>query len=264
MKLLWKFNLAFVAVFCAGVLGGGYLAWHLLSGNAYEEVLAQGRLLMDKATAVKRYTSSQLQPLLEGQRAHAFVPQSVPAYAATEVLNALRPGHPDFYYKEAVLNPSNPRDRAVDWEAGVVQRFRDAPSLAELVGERETTSGRSLYLARPIRIGDARCLGCHSTVEAAPKAEPVDFQTSRGWQKRFNRVGIASFTLMGKPATLIGYDMPALSFDRVHASDGRSGRMSPHLVFGAPSDTTSRMNPWVQRATRMRVIGTRAGKTGTA
>ena len=41
-----------------------------------------------------------------------------------------------------------------------------------------------------------------ASVEAAPQAEPVDFQTSRGWQKRFNRVGIASFTLMGKPATL--------------------------------------------------------------
>lgn len=39
-------------------------------------------------------------------------------------------------------------------------------------------------------------------VEAAPQAEPVDFQTSRGWQKRFNRVGIASFTLKGKDMTL--------------------------------------------------------------
>lgn len=39
-------------------------------------------------------------------------------------------------------------------------------------------------------------------VEAAPQAEPVDFQTSRGWQKRFNRVGIASFTLKGKDMKL--------------------------------------------------------------
>lgn len=38
--------------------------------------------------------------------------------------------------------------------------------------------------------------------EAAPSAEGVDFQTSRGWLKRINRVGTASFTLDGKPIKL--------------------------------------------------------------
>lgn len=39
-------------------------------------------------------------------------------------------------------------------------------------------------------------------VEAAPSIEPVDFQTSRGWLKRFQRVGIARFSLEGKPVAL--------------------------------------------------------------
>jgi uncharacterized protein (DUF1684 family) len=38
--------------------------------------------------------------------------------------------------------------------------------------------------------------------EASPSPEGVDFQTSRGWLKRINRVGYASFTLMGKPVRL--------------------------------------------------------------
>jgi uncharacterized protein len=41
-----------------------------------------------------------------------------------------------------------------------------------------------------------------ATFEASPSPEGVDFQTSRGWLKRINRVGIASFTLMGKPVKL--------------------------------------------------------------
>jgi uncharacterized protein (DUF1684 family) len=41
-----------------------------------------------------------------------------------------------------------------------------------------------------------------AAVEAAPSVEPVDFQTSRGWLKRFQRVGLARFTLQGKPVTL--------------------------------------------------------------
>lgn len=41
-----------------------------------------------------------------------------------------------------------------------------------------------------------------ATFEASPSPEGVDFQTSRGWLKRINRVGIASFSLMGKPVKL--------------------------------------------------------------
>lgn len=38
-----------------------------------------------------------------------------------------------------------------------------------------------------------------ATFEPAPSLESVDFQTSRGWLKRINRAGYASFTLYGKP-----------------------------------------------------------------
>ncbi|NOT40358.1 MAG: DUF1684 domain-containing protein [Alphaproteobacteria bacterium] len=41
-----------------------------------------------------------------------------------------------------------------------------------------------------------------ATFEPSSSAEGVDFQTSRGWLKRINRVGYASFTLMGKPVKL--------------------------------------------------------------
>ena len=41
-----------------------------------------------------------------------------------------------------------------------------------------------------------------ATFEASPSVEGVDFQTSRGWLKRINRVGIASFVLEGKPIKL--------------------------------------------------------------
>jgi hypothetical protein len=43
---------------------------------------------------------------------------------------------------------TNPRDRATDWEADIVQQFRSDAGLKQLVGERDTGSGRSLWLAR--------------------------------------------------------------------------------------------------------------------
>ena len=100
-----------------------------------------------------------------------FHPQSVPAFAATETFNYLRETFPDYFYKEATLNPSNLRDRATDWEADVVNHFRNGRAHDELINTRETsTTGTSLFLARPIKVTNVSCLECHSTPDKAPPA----------------------------------------------------------------------------------------------
>ena len=47
--------------------------------------------------------------------------------------------------------------------------FRQTPAKNEMVGERDTPTGRALYLARPIQVNSGACLECHSTVEVAPR-----------------------------------------------------------------------------------------------
>jgi HAMP domain-containing protein len=123
---------------------------------------------MSMALAVRTYTDKQITPLLKTQMVYSFLPQSVPAYSATEVLNGLRKSYPSYSYKEALLNPTNPRDRAIEWEADLVNQFRNGGA-KELYGVRATPIGGSLYFARPLTITDRACLQCHSTVEAAPK-----------------------------------------------------------------------------------------------
>lgn len=169
MKLLFKFNLVFLLVFALGLAATGYVSWALLERNARDEIAQNARLLMDTALATRSYTSSQVNPLLETQMKYTFLPQSVPAYSATEVFNDLRKKHAEYGYKEAVLNPTNPRNRAVDWETDVITQFRNNKDSTELIGDRETPTGRSFYVARPIRISNAACLRCHSTIDAAPK-----------------------------------------------------------------------------------------------
>ncbi|MBV9300112.1 MAG: DUF3365 domain-containing protein [Verrucomicrobia bacterium] len=97
-----------------------------------------------------------------------FHPQSVPAFAATEIFGYLREKFPDYFYKEATLNPTNPRDRATDWESDVVNQFRGSPALAEFISTRESPTGTALFLARPIKINNVSCLECHSTPDKAP------------------------------------------------------------------------------------------------
>lgn len=184
MKLLLKFNLVFVLIFLIGLAVTGVLSRQLLERHARQETLQQARFLLEKALAVRSYTSTQVAPLLETQMKYAFLPQSVPAFSATEVLAKVQKNHPEYAYKEATLNPTNPRDRAVEWEADVIAEFRKSAELKEFVGERDTPTGRSLYIARPIRIADGACLRCHSTVEAAPRTlvEKYGPANGFGWQ----------------------------------------------------------------------------------
>jgi HAMP domain-containing protein len=169
MKLIWKFNLVLLGIFALGFLVAGYVSYKALQANAREEVLQHARIMMEAALATRAYTANQVKPLLDTQMQYKFLPQTVPAYAATEQFNELRKKHPDYAYKEATLNPTNPRDRATDWEADVVNVFRTTSTTSEIIGERDTPTGRQLYLSRPIQIKNAACLPCHTTVEAAPK-----------------------------------------------------------------------------------------------
>jgi hypothetical protein len=97
-----------------------------------------------------------------------FHPQSVPAFAATEIFAYLREKFPDYFYKEATLNPTNPRDHATDWESDVVNQFRGNPTQAEFINTRESPTGTALFLARPIKVNNVSCLECHSTPDKAP------------------------------------------------------------------------------------------------
>jgi len=188
MKLLLKFNLVFILIFALGVAATGYVSWRLLERNAREEIAQNARLLMDTAIAARGYTSTQVNPLLQTQMKYTFLPQSVPAYSATEVFNDLRKKHAEYGYKEAVLNPTNPRNRAVDWEADLITRFRNSKDTAELMGDRETPTGRSFYIARPLRVTAANCLQCHSTVDAAPKTMLERYGPDNGFGWTLNDV----------------------------------------------------------------------------
>ena len=169
MKLLLKFNLIFLAVFGLGLAATGYTAHQFLSNNARDQVLQQARLMMETTMASRTYTTKQIRPLLEPRqnKEQVFFPQSVPAYAATQVFTFLRGKFSDYAYKEATLNPTNPLDRAVEWESDVINLFRNNEKLGEFIGERDTPSGRSLYLAMPIKVAQS-CLVCHSTPSVAP------------------------------------------------------------------------------------------------
>jgi HAMP domain-containing protein len=182
MRLLVKFSAIFTLVFGIGVAIIGALTYRMLEDGAHAQVLAQAQLMMQAMSSVRKYTTVQLLPLLEAEeeRTHTFLPQTVPGYAATENFGYLRGQFPDYSYKEATLNPTNPRDRAVDWEADIVNAFRNDSNLRQLTGERDAAVGKSLFFAQPIR-ATAPCLKCHSTPDVAPAPMLARYGSGNGF-----------------------------------------------------------------------------------
>ena len=188
MKLLTKFNLVFLVLFALGIAVSGAVSWRLLEQNAEQETLERARLLMAKALAVRTYTTTQIKPLLDAQLQTVFLPQTVPAYSATEVLNELKKTYPDYGYKEATLNPTNPRDLAADWEADIINKFRTGAASDEIIGERDTPKGRALYIARPLKLVAPACLECHSTPDVAPRSMIATYGPANGFGWKLNDI----------------------------------------------------------------------------
>ena len=207
MRLLFKINIVMVIVFLVGLAAAYTVADRLLQQNARAEIKDNARIMMESALAVRTYTSKQINPLLKTQMRYQFLPQSVAAYSATEYFNNLREKYPDYSYKEATLNPTNPRDRAVDWEVDVVNYFRQDSDAKEVFGERDTATGKRLYLARPLRISDAACLECHSSVDAAPQTVKDKYGSANGF-------GWQLHDIVGAQIVSVPYDLP---LKRAHA-----------------------------------------------
>jgi HAMP domain-containing protein/type II secretory pathway pseudopilin PulG len=171
LKLLVKFNLLLTVVFGLGLVVIAYQARGFLQEQAQAEVLREAALMAASALATRNYTDSYITPIIEKTAEHTttFLPQAIPFFASTTTFDQLRKSYPDYTYKEAALNPTNLRDRATDWEADIINYFRNSPNETELIRTREGATGPTLSLAHPIK-AESGCLECHSQPSTAPKA----------------------------------------------------------------------------------------------
>lgn len=184
MGLKAKFNLVMLAALLVGLALAAALSWRIVQDTARREVLQEAAIMMAQATAIRGYTAKEIGPLLADQIKVRFLPHTVPSWAAQTNLRAMAAQFPDYTYKEAALNPTNPADRATDWESGIIAEFSRNPTLTEFTSTRDTPTGPVLSISRPIRITDKDCLTCHSTPGAAP-ASMIDLYGSAngfGWK----------------------------------------------------------------------------------
>lgn len=146
MNLLTKFNLILLVWFGTGGLIISQVIYNFLIGNAQREFLSEAQLMMASAQSVREYTSTDIGPLLKQNPEHKtrFLAETVPAFGALSTFNKLRQNYPDYTYREATLNPTNPEHRATDWEVDIIAYLRDHSSQNQVNGQRETPMGPAM------------------------------------------------------------------------------------------------------------------------
>ena len=140
MKIRWKIDLAMSGAFLVGLGLAGFVAYEILSKNAQEDSLQNARIIMEEASAIRSYTAESIRPLLEQQMKVQFLPHSIPSFAAQSNFKLVRQKLPEYTYREPTLNPTNLNDRAVDWEADIINGFRDDATKQEAVITRDTSA----------------------------------------------------------------------------------------------------------------------------
>jgi NADH:ubiquinone oxidoreductase subunit 6 (subunit J) len=188
VKIPRKVNLILLAVAAIVIELFAVVSAPFLENIARAEILQKARIMMEAAAGIRTYTLSEIAPLINAQASDGkFHAQIVPAYAATKNFGLLARKFRDYAYREAALNPINPGNRAVDWEADIINAFRQNPAREELVSERETANGRMLHLSHPI-VSQSPCLACHGAVETAPRSMIAAYGTQNGFGWKLNEV----------------------------------------------------------------------------
>lgn len=188
MKIQAKINLAMCGAFAVGLVLASVGAYSIVSRNAMEESLQDARIMMEGASAIRTYTSESVSPLLQEKMKVEFLPYAIPSFAAQTNFRIVQRKLSEYSYREPTLNPTNLNDKANDWEADIINDFRNNADKPELVTTRDTPAGRFLTLARPLKVGSDRCLVCHSTADKAPPTMTALYGTQNGFGWKLGEV----------------------------------------------------------------------------
>ncbi|HEX7760464.1 MAG TPA: DUF3365 domain-containing protein [Caulobacteraceae bacterium] len=188
MKLQTKFNLAMLAAFAVGLGLAAAFAYKISLDGARREVLQQAALMASVGDGASAYTEQEVAPLLSKTSGVQFAPQTIPFLAVQDQFRRLQKTWPDYSYKDAALNPTNPADHAAEWEAQIIGRMRADPSVLQLVSQRDTSDGPVLSVSKPIRVNDPNCLQCHSTPDRAPQTMVALYGANGGFGWKMGEV----------------------------------------------------------------------------
>jgi methyl-accepting chemotaxis protein len=190
LKLGQQVSFLMLIIFLMTIAASGITLDKILNYNIQNQVSSKALILMEAMDSLRSYSNTQVFPELSNLLEERFLPQAIPSYSVREVFEGMRanPNYKDFFYKDAMLNPTNLRDKADRFEKTIVDRFAGDTNLKELRGFRSSSGDDLFYIARPLIIKKPNCLQCHTTPDMAPKSQIDRYGSENGFGWELNKV----------------------------------------------------------------------------
>ncbi len=206
LTLATKLTTLLLIIFIGGITLSSIAFANLLNYQAEIAVKSRARFIFQNINAIRQYTTDEVQPVLERRLGEdEFALQAIPSYSTRKVFVTLQKqdeAYKNFFYKDAMLNPTNSQDQADNFETTIVQKFQQANNLKNTTsGYRWINGEKYFYTASPLAITDLNCLRCHSNPDVAPKKMIKRYGTEHGFGWKLNEINGAQ--IVSVPANII-------------------------------------------------------------
>ncbi|MBF0157451.1 MAG: DUF3365 domain-containing protein [Magnetococcales bacterium] len=195
LKFILYLLLALLLVF-AGAMA------HLFSINREireNELYEHAELLLDFATASRRYVHEVLRPALSSLPGHPFILEGQSGtFVTRNILENLRRENPEYLYRQPSPNPLNPINQASGEDLVLIDYFRNHPESEEIRQYHQDDRESPYFLvARPIRT-EPSCLGCHGDPVDAPPEIVDRYGSEHGFH--WSAAEVVGVTIITVPA----------------------------------------------------------------
>ena len=174
----------------------GIASYKLSVSNALNEAKIKSNIILNYAIATKEYMKKVQRPLVkELIESDRFYPELMSGFVtARGTFELFKKSSPDYTFKQATLDPLNPFNKADQDEIEFIKKFAQNPALKSSEG-RITKNGKEVfYFAKPIKVGQSKCLTCHGDPYDAPKDQIEIYGTETGYNWKMNDT-VAAFVI---------------------------------------------------------------------
>jgi HAMP domain-containing protein len=168
-----KFNIVLITIMLFSISVSIFASGYILNKSAQNNVVNNARLLLTTVEASDSFTSNIAHPaLLRALPGKYVVEVMSSAFSTRSVFEKIKEKYPEFYFKQAVINPRNRKNLADTFETRIIEQFANNPQKKEWLGYRDINGDCDFIILKPI-VAEEKCMRCHSRAEKAPQ-EIVD------------------------------------------------------------------------------------------
>lgn len=183
MSIRFKFILVTLVCLVVVMATGAWYINQLQAQVLEKEAQNRTELVLHFTQATQDYMTYSLRPAVEQITDHVPIEVLSANFATREVVEEFNLALPEYIYKAATINPTNPIDTANEFEVSIIEKFRQNSTLDKLTGYTTLDHEERFYSASPVQVF-ASCLRCHGDPKVAPKSMIQRYGSINGfgWQ----------------------------------------------------------------------------------